>query len=79
MLRCRTFAATALLAIGASSCTTVGPDYQPSKVGNANWLEPTAIGAVDLQWWHQFGDPLLARLVEQSMANSPDIRIAEAR
>lgn len=79
MLRYRTFAVTALLAIGASSCTTVGPDYQSPEAGNANWIEPAAIGAVDLQWWHQFGDPLLTRLVEQSMANSPDIRIAEAR
>lgn len=82
MLKYRTFAVTALLAIGASSCTTVGPDYQPPEAGaagNANWIEPAAIGAVDLQWWQQFGDSLLTRLVEQSMANSPDIRIAEAR
>lgn len=82
MLRHRTFAVTTLLAIGASSCTTVGPDYQPPRAGetaNSDWMEPATIGAVDLQWWQQFGDPLLTRLVEQSMANSPDIRIAEAR
>ncbi len=82
MLKYRTFAVTALLAIGTAACTTVGPDYQPPKAGeagNSNWMEPAAIGAVDLQWWQQFGDPLLTRLVEQSMANSPDIRIAEAR
>ncbi|HEY9090651.1 efflux transporter outer membrane subunit [Parasphingorhabdus sp.] len=82
MLRHRTFIVTALLVSATTACTTVGPDYQPPKAGDtasSGWIEPTAIGAVDLQWWHQFGDPQLTRLVEQSMANSPDIRIAEAR
>ena len=82
MSKYQTFTFTAMLATAAASCTTVGPDYEPPKAGealNSNWMEPAAIGAVDLQWWQQFGDPLLARLVEQSMASSPDIRVAEAR
>ena len=82
MMRYRTFAVTALLALGTASCTTVGPDYQSPRAGetaNSDWMESAAIGAVDLQWWRQFGDPLLTRLVEQSMATSPDVRVAEAR
>lgn len=78
----RTLAFTVLLALGTTSCTTVGPDYRPPKAGESRastWMEPAAIGAVDLQWWQQFHDPLLSRLVEQSIVTSPDIRIAEAR
>ncbi|WP_417614123.1 efflux transporter outer membrane subunit [Parasphingorhabdus sp.] len=82
MSKYQTIAFTAILAIGTASCTTVGPDYQSPKAAetvDSNWMEPAAIGVVDLQWWQQFGDPLLTRLVEQSMAHSPDIRVAEAR
>ncbi len=78
----QTLAFAFILAIGTTSCTTVGPDYRPPKADASMasaWIEPAAIGTVDLQWWQQFHDPLLSRLVEQSIATSPDIRIAEAR
>jgi NodT family efflux transporter outer membrane factor (OMF) lipoprotein len=40
-------------------------------------LGPTA--AIDRQWWREFGDPVLAGLVETALANNPDIAIAAAR
>lgn len=30
-------------------------------------------------WWRQWQDPLLSRLIEQGLQDSPDIRIAESR
>jgi NodT family efflux transporter outer membrane factor (OMF) lipoprotein len=38
---------------------------------------PTAL--LDHDWWQDFGDPVLARLVDQALANNVDIAIAAAR
>ncbi|MXP29305.1 efflux transporter outer membrane subunit [Porphyrobacter algicida] len=81
MARHQATAALALVALLAS-CTTVGPDYQAPVAGemaSPAWNEPAPLGEVDLVWWRQFGDPLLTQLVEQTIADSPDVRIAEAR
>lgn len=34
---------------------------------------------VEQRWWTQFGDPVLARLVEAALAHNPDLAIAAAR
>ncbi len=35
--------------------------------------------AVDAQWWHQFGDAQLDRLVAQALQTSPSLKLAQAR
>ncbi len=39
--------------------------------GRGQWLQS--------QWWHMFGDPQLDKLVDEALAGSPDIKVAEAR
>lgn len=36
-------------------------------------------GLVDAQWWRQFGDDTLNRLVEQALQNNPSLKVAQAR
>jgi NodT family efflux transporter outer membrane factor (OMF) lipoprotein len=63
----------------ASACT-VGPDYErPGIAMGDNWIEPAEPGAVDRQWWENFDDPMLVRLVDTAIENSPTLREAEAR
>ena len=71
------FASAALV-----GCTTVGPDYARPEVAAAQggWLEPAAdTGPVETAWWERFDDPVLTGLVRRALADSPDIREAEAR
>jgi len=35
--------------------------------------------AIDTQWWRAFGDEQLNQLIEQALANSPSLKIAQAR
>lgn len=39
----------------------------------------TAEGEVDAQWWRGLGDPVLAAVVEQALANNVDVAIAARR
>ncbi|RED17801.1 efflux transporter outer membrane subunit [Parasphingopyxis lamellibrachiae] len=67
-----------ILAI-APACT-VGPDYErPELQVGSDWMEPAILGSVDQQWWDNFNDPMLSRLVEMAIADSPQLREAEAR
>jgi len=75
--------AAALFALLAG-CAAVGPDYHaptPAQLGvPATWHAATATSAADLSvWWTHLDDPLLADLIEQALADSPDIRSAQAR
>ena len=38
-----------------------------------------AIGQIEREWWHAFGDPELVRLVDAALTNSTDIGVAAAR
>lgn len=69
-----------LFALAALSACTVGPDYQrPESKAAPEWLEPGTPGQVDLAWWDRFGDAKLSALVARAVANSPDLKEAEAR
>jgi NodT family efflux transporter outer membrane factor (OMF) lipoprotein len=37
------------------------------------------LAPVDAQWWRQLGDPQLNALIEQALATSPNLRLAQAR
>ncbi len=73
-----------LLAVLAG-CTTVGPDYRaPTLDVPAHWIDADASmpdGDHDgpRTWWRAFHDPLLDRLVDQTLAHNQDLDIALAR
>jgi len=69
-----------MLALGACA----GP--RPSAPLNAQFTAPAewrdgavAVGEVDARWWNAFGDPTLAALIQQALANNADLGIAAAR
>lgn len=77
----------AVVALGVAGCT-VGPDYHgaPDVAGvisqTAYPHAPAGMDAhapQDADWWHALGDSQLNALIETALADSPDIRIAQAR
>ncbi|MFA6960295.1 MAG: efflux transporter outer membrane subunit [Opitutaceae bacterium] len=78
----RTIPALALLLLPA--CTTTGfkaPATTSSVTTPALWQQTTTTGGtLDAQslavWWTRFNDPILDQLIDDALANSPDIRTA---
>lgn len=77
-----------LLALhGLGGCVRLGPDFQsPRETWIERWdSDMLAQGSAmrmqpdSRQWWVQFGDPLLDRLIAQADAGNPDLRIAGLR
>lgn len=75
----------ASLLAALAGCTTVGPDYRtPTLDVPAHWIEADATmsdGDYDglRTWWRAFKDPLLDRLVDQTLTHNQDLDIALAR
>lgn len=78
------------VALSAAACCLLGgcvqgPDYRKPEVAvpsHYRYGDPAyAIEAPtsSQSWWHQFGDPRLNALVDESLANNRDLRIAAAR
>lgn len=72
----------ALLALAVSACA-VGPDYRAPETQPA---QITALEAGDYDrsdfesaWWRQFDDPTLSQLVQQSLEENRELRVAFAR
>ena len=63
----------------------VGPDYKlPRSEVNKAWVEFDDLGvkqdrAVNVQWWREFNDPVLTRLVDEAYRNNLDLRTAGVR
>ncbi len=69
--------AAALLA-GCASTHGIAPTaqaVQPQQLG----LQPAAAAFPASQWWTAFGDPELDRLVQQALADNPNLAVARAR
>jgi NodT family efflux transporter outer membrane factor (OMF) lipoprotein len=71
-----------ILVLALAACA--GPHIEtaavPPVVPAATWrtdVGPTA--PLDRDWWHAFGDPVLAGLVDRALADNLDIAIAAAR
>lgn len=84
MLKTSALWLTAMLLGGCSQLPAVGPDYQlPRLALPAGWtatVPPAAQTTADLAgWWRQLDDPLLDRLVDDALAGSLDLRLAQAR
>ena len=74
--------ATAYVAVALvlSGCM-VGPDYtRPAvDVPKAFIYEPKdAADTANVQWWHQFNDPVLDQLIAEALANNLNIKVAAA-
>jgi multidrug efflux system outer membrane protein len=80
----RRLAASIALALVASACTKVGPDYQRPPLPTPpqyRFADPNeqAASLADLPWWQVFDDPALQALLREAVANNLDVRIAAAR
>lgn len=77
--------AALLLALCTSACASV-PDLGPMANGRA---APVAAASLTLTgtgsewpgegWWQRYRDPQLSTLIEEALANSPDLDVAAAR
>jgi len=72
----------ALLALAVSACA-VGPDYRAPDTAPAR-IEALEAGDYDRTdfeavWWQQFDDPTLSQLVQQSLEENRELRVAFAR
>jgi multidrug efflux system outer membrane protein len=73
-----------LIAVIALAGCTVGPNYQKPVVPVPEQFYGTGAAAsaesiADAQWFDVFGDPVLRSLIEESLRNGYDVRIAAAR
>ncbi len=68
---------------GCSGLPSAGPDYRtPETPTPAAWHAgmPLAGERQDLsRWWRQLDDPLLARLIDEALSGSLDLKAAQAR
>ncbi|KAF1072274.1 MAG: Outer membrane protein OprM [Pseudomonas citronellolis] len=75
--------APALLALALTGCM-VGPDYHTPDTAPAKLDTGAQAGAYDQTryedaWWKQFDDPVLAQLVDQSLQQNRELRVAYDR
>ena len=81
-----TYKTVCLLALGGLAGCTMGPDYravapavpsqwQAEPVANSQQVNPEELK----NWWKNFGDTELNRLMDQALAGNLDIKIAVAR
>ncbi|MBS1159445.1 MAG: efflux system, outer rane lipoprotein, NodT [Proteobacteria bacterium] len=82
----RALSLSALLVLnGCSLLPMVGPDYQlPSFSLPAFWsttptTAATAPASELASWWRQLDDPLLDRLIDEALAGSVDLKLAQSR
>jgi NodT family efflux transporter outer membrane factor (OMF) lipoprotein len=75
----KTLLTAAAAAMTLSACA-VGPTYrQPPEVPFApQWLETTDSATLDTAWWRSLGDPLLDDLVERTLRENRDLKVAQA-
>jgi len=71
---------TALLLSGCA----VGPNYERPPLASPETFRgeaapPSASSLADLPWWEVFNDPTLVALIQESLQNNYDLRIAVAR
>ena len=78
--------AAALMAIGLSGCADMSGIHPTAELRHAPSLGLGAGGAgapstasVSPQWWLEFGDGSLDRLIDQALQASPSLKLAEAR
>lgn len=77
------FALIAIAALGLSACASYKDIPSQAVLRDASSLglssAPSASSMATAQWWREFGDEQLNRLVAQTLAGSPSLKIAQAR
>jgi NodT family efflux transporter outer membrane factor (OMF) lipoprotein len=72
-----------LAALGLSACASLSGIEPQASLRDAPSLglpaEQNAAVSLDAQWWRQFGDEQLDRLVEAALLTNPSLKIAQAR
>ena len=72
----------ALLALAVSACA-LGPDYQAPQTADAQLSSAHSShydrSRFEASWWQQFDDPVLNQLVEHSLKENRQLRVAFAR
>ncbi len=71
-----------LAALALAGCT-VGPNYTPPPATALPvppaYTQPAVAGVIPAQWWKQFADPELDRLIALTLAGNFDLQAAAAR
>ncbi|MCE5363505.1 efflux transporter outer membrane subunit [Pseudomonas anguilliseptica] len=74
--------AISLLTLALTACA-VGPDYQAPQTADAQLSNAQGSSydrsRFEASWWQQFDDPVLNQLVEQSLKDNRQLRVAFAR
>lgn len=83
------YAATLILTLGLTACANMSGIAPQARLrdGVALGLPSAATGtpdafddiAISADWWRGFGDAKLDQLVDQALADSPNLKVAEAR
>ena len=72
-----------VLSSAAFAACAVGPDYAAPTTPPAEFRNIAGGGfaeeAIEAEWWQQFGDPVLDKLVTRALESDLDLRIAGAR
>ena len=73
-----------LAVLSLAGCASVGPDYQRPQIATpAQWNAPAGTQAADpsmlAEWWHQFHDAVLDRLVNDALTANLDLATARAK
>lgn len=62
------------------SCTLHPPYERPCFEAPEDWrVSIRSEGAVEIDWWKQFKDPILDDLVDQTLSANPDLQVAIAK
>ena len=69
-------------ALALAGCINVGPDYHrpqeaPVRLQGVDTRQQST-AEFQAQWWKQFNDPVLDRLIARAAKNAPDLKIALA-
>ncbi len=69
-----------LLPLLLLACRPAGPTYtpEPQRLPDA-FVAKAGSGELKSRWWEALGDAQLNGLIDQALAHSPDLRMAEAR
>ena len=74
-------ALSALLAVGLSACSAVGPDYvKPESPLGPDWYEAEHAryevkAEQQVLWWEALGDPVLSRLITLAHQQNNSLQI----
>jgi NodT family efflux transporter outer membrane factor (OMF) lipoprotein len=70
--------AAALLLAGCANMSGIEPQAKLRESASLQ-LDAATLAPLPAQWWRGFGDEQLNRLVEQALADNPNLRVAQAR